>query len=115
MLKNLKNKVEYCLEHYPETRNSDIALTIKIWQVYYGVGDTIAVEQLYNLSREDNVKRIRAHFQNDKGRFVPTVWAVAKQRNFKEEEWRRLLGYNPELKTPEPQQNYRGINFLYKK
>jgi len=34
----LQDQILYCLEKYPKSRDSDIALTIIIWQVYYPRG-----------------------------------------------------------------------------
>jgi len=92
-IKNLKGKIEYCLRNYPETRNSDITLTIKIWQTFYGISDFVSLKDLYNLPREDNVKRIRAKIQNDQKKFLPTILKVAKKRGILEDEWRVAMGY----------------------
>lgn len=54
---------------------------------------------LYELPKEDNVKRIRATIQNQKNQFLPTDEVIRKKRQIKEEEWRKYLGYNPELRT----------------
>ena len=99
-MKTLKSQVEHCLQTLPETRNSDITLTIAIWKRFYEeklfkdeFGATaVRVRDLMELPREDNIKRIRAQF-NAKGQYMPTVWKVAKQRGFKETEWRNFLGY----------------------
>lgn len=34
-IKTLKFQVEHCLKEFPETRDSDITLTIAIWKVFY--------------------------------------------------------------------------------
>lgn len=92
----LKKQVAKILQEYPETRNSDITLTIKIWQTFYGVGEIIEVKSLYDLPREDNVKRIRAKFCEEKKRWAyPTSLQVALKRKIKEQEWRIALGYQP--------------------
>ena len=94
MDKTLKQKVETILREQPETRNSDIALTIAIWKRYYGVEDSITLNRLYDLPREDNVKRIRAVFQNDNNHFLPTSEEVRKKRGIEESKWREYLGYD---------------------
>lgn len=98
--RKLKGQIEYCLEHIPETRNSDLHLTIQIWKEFYPekmrfLGERMAVEvrDLYDLPREDEIKRIRATIQNEEKRFPPTSWEVAKQRKWNEVEWQNLLGY----------------------
>jgi len=105
-LKVLKNQVEYCLINYPHTRNSDISLTIKLWEEFYpesilithdnGV-HCIPLNYLFIIPREDNIKRVRANFQS-KGQFLPTEKEIAIKRGWKEEEWRKALGYNPEMR-----------------
>lgn len=102
----LKDQVEAILKKYPDTRNSDIALTIAIWKEYYPsrikVGKTgeegIWLKDLYDLPREDNVKRVRATF-NAAGQYYPTDWKVAKGRGIEENQWRIALGYPPRGQT----------------
>lgn len=93
-LNTLKNQVEAVLIDDPETRNSDIALTIGVWVRFYGVKMSIEVSQLYKLPREDNVKRIRAKFQNEENKYLPTSWEVAEKRGINERTWRRFMGYD---------------------
>ncbi len=99
-MNTLKKQVEKVLRGYPETRNSDITLTIKIWQMFYGVGRVVDVNLLYDLPREDNVKRIRAKFCEQKESWAyPTSLEVAKKRQIKEDEWRMALGYASSLEA----------------
>lgn len=81
-----------------EARNSDIALTILIWQRWYGVSDldngTIHVRRLLDLPREDNVKRVRAKLQNEEHKYLPTNPDVLIKRGILEEYWQDALGYN---------------------
>lgn len=96
-IQNLEKKVFAVLSSVPQTRNSDIELTIEIWRRYYskyiivssvsGV-EAVRLRDLFELPREDNVKRVRAHIQNDLGKFLPTDWAVARQRKINEQTWR---------------------------
>lgn len=102
--KNLYKKVITCLRDYPETRNSDIELTRRIWLVYYRAylrwfadpldnEALVPLKYLNELPREDNIKRIRAAIQNDEKKFIPTNWKVAQKRKWEEIEWRKALGY----------------------
>lgn len=102
MIKKLKEKVKFCLEKYPETRDSDITLTIKIWETYNynkllkreADGKTyVALDSLYDLPREDNIKRIRANFQT-KGLYLPTSLEVAKQRRINMDIWHKEMAFN---------------------
>jgi protein-arginine kinase len=105
----LQDEVEQCLEKYPETRNSDIELTIRIWREFHedefreilsknidkDVLDRFKAVMM-ELPREDNVKRYRAEIQNVQKRLVPTDEKIAIKRKFKVEEWQKLLGYRQE-------------------
>lgn len=106
-IKNLKSQVEVTLRDIPLTRNSDIALTIAIWRNFYPAslienGQAVLLKQLFTLPREDNVKRIRAYFQNDKKMYWPTDEKVAKARGFNMEEWRVAMGYPTSEGTYKP-------------
>jgi hypothetical protein len=102
----LKNQILNILREIPETRNSDITLSIELWKRYHpeyikknNTGELgIWLKDLYNLPSQDNVKRIRALVQNEEGKFLPTSWEVAKQRKIKEEEWLNYIRDNSEYK-----------------
>ena len=93
----LKDQVEYTLETYPKTRDSDKLLTWDIWITFYDATMYINKDQFMNLPSEDNIKRIRAHIQNTLKRYLPMTWAVAEARGWSEKAWRELLGYQPGL------------------
>jgi len=95
MLETLKSQVEAVLADEPETRNSDIGLLIAIWRKFYGIKMAVNVSQLYELPREDNVKRIRAKFQNEEGKYLPTELKIALKRGILEDKWRAFMGYAP--------------------
>lgn len=104
-----KTMVENILRNVPESRNSDITLMIEIWKKYYpeklkkgSTGELgVWVKDLYDLPREDGVKRIRASF-NHEGKYFPTDWKVAKGRGIKEDVWRQELGYPAKADTANP-------------
>lgn len=98
----LKKMVEYILDENPkyrgvQARNSDIALTILIWQRWYSVGtnddSVLHLYRLFDLPREDNVKRVRAVFQNTEHKYLPTSLEVLKKRGIEREYWEDALGY----------------------
>lgn len=106
----LKKQVEYILKNQAATRNSDIALTIAVWQRFFpqrivkspkSGREFILIKDLYDLPREDNVKRIRAGF-NARGKYWPTEAKIAKRRGIKEDEWREELGYPRRDETYNP-------------
>lgn len=101
-MRNLKDKILYCLTTKPETRNSDIKLTNFFWIHYYPEkifqNDKkefcVRLLDLYDLPTEDSIKRVRAVIQNVDGVCLPTDENVRKQRKISEEKWREYLGYN---------------------
>ena len=100
--KQLQIQIEHCLERYPDTRNNDINLTIQVWSSFYAglihKGGWLLLENLHELPTQDAIRRIRAVIQNDKKKFLPTNVRVAKKRGYQEEDWRKYLGLNPEMR-----------------
>ena len=90
----LQDKIIHCLRKHPATRNSDIKLTNAIWYEFHydkiirlDSGKlAVKLEDLYELPREDHVKRLRARL-NSKGLYMPTDKKVLKARKLLETEW----------------------------
>lgn len=99
-INTLDYKVRAVLASDEKSRNSDIRLTQMVWWKYYR-GSLIErdgrvyvdVAKLFDLPREDNIKRIRAKIQNVEKKFLPTDPEVAKKRGWEIESWREYLGY----------------------
>ena len=98
-IKDLDRKVRYCLSKDEASRNSDIRLTQVIWWTYYRDSlkeiDNVfyvSLGKLFDLPREDNIKRIRAKIQNEEKLYLPTDPKVAKKRGWLEDDWRTYLG-----------------------
>lgn len=96
--KTLKQQVDYILGQFPETRNSDTLLTVKLWEHFchdklsrFGGEWFVKVDLVGVLPREDHIKRVRATIQNVEKRHLPTNWDVARQRKWAEEEWKAFL------------------------
>lgn len=72
-LSTLKTRVAGVLNLFPATRDSDIALSIRYWEMFqpdlFGAG-IIKVADLFKLERETHLVRVRALIQNDYGLFV---------------------------------------------
>ena len=106
-IKTLRGQVEHILETIPETRNDDIRLTLEIWKAFYpgfikrdeNNYSIIRLADIWEMPREDNVKRVRAQIQNEERRFLPTSPEVLKKRGMLTEEWRKALGYTPKDET----------------
>lgn len=93
-LQTLKSQVEHILKNFPDARNSDITLTMTLWKQFYPNRivnkDFIRLIDLFELPREDNIKRIRAKF-NSQNKYLPTSLEVALQRGILEERWRLFI------------------------
>jgi len=85
----LKSEVRHILLNYPATRNSDILLTIQLWKTFHdgqlitgkdGTSKYINIETLFDLPREDHIKRYRAFIQNKEGCYLPTDPKILKER-----------------------------------
>jgi hypothetical protein len=113
-LRTLDAQVRYCLEKFPATRNSDITLTQQLWMTFHkGVllfseqyGYCAQLTKLFDLPREDNVKRVRAKIQNTEFLFLPTSLGVAKKRGWHEEDWLKYLRTKPSVETPVVEPSY---------
>ncbi len=115
-IKTLKGQIKHCLEAYQETRNSDLTLMIKVWEVFYSdflLDGAVPLKALYELPREDSVKRLRAMF-TAKGLYYPTTWEVAKARAINEDEWRVAVGCPVKNEIPEQKPSYIPPSFITK-
>lgn len=102
---HLKEKILKVLKEVPITRNCDIKLTVALWRKYYpnhlkfrqeDQQEYVSLRSLFDLPREDHIKRIRAVIQNIEHKYLPTDPSVRKKRKISEEEWRKasLNGFN---------------------
>lgn len=94
--------IEEVLRDLPASRDSDVVLTLEIWQRFYpeklrgglsGMPQYVYLEDIFSLPREDNIKRLRAVVQNTRGLYPPTTLKVALERRMSENQWRAALGY----------------------
>jgi hypothetical protein len=85
-------KVAHTLNYYPATRDSDITLSIKLLRTYYPnlvhSGDTIRLNDLYNIPKFYDMQRHRARLQNTYGLFraSPEVAAFRMKRELDQAE-----------------------------
>ena len=100
-MKKLKDKILYCLENYPRTREDDITLTLTLWWKFYNdhikeVDGEYYVKcvSLRDIPREDHIKRVRATIQNEENKYLPQNPEVRKQRKISADKWRKYLWYN---------------------
>jgi hypothetical protein len=70
---SLKDRVAFILNHYPETRDSNITLAIRYYEVFHpeDVKDgCMELESFYRLPKMYDMQRVRAIVQNDYGLFL---------------------------------------------
>ncbi len=95
-LTTLTNRIEYCLERYPHTRNSDIDLFASVCENFYPPFE----RPLYNyrdlagamhqLPSLDHVARLRRNIirKNNYKKYLPTNPNIAIFRGISEQIWR---------------------------
>lgn len=90
----LTEQILFILDKIPDTRNDDVLLTLEIWKEFYSEKlldfeswQAVMLSELFQLPREDHIKRIRAKIQNDEKKFLPTSWEVAKKRQINQWVW----------------------------
>lgn len=91
----LKDKVEYILYKFPSTRDCDVELTLMVYVeffknriVYRNDRIYIPASSLFVLPTQDNIRRIRAYFQNTKGKYPPCDPDTIKRRGTLECVWK---------------------------
>ena len=96
---DLDEQVKNCLQNFEEARNDDVRLVMKVWIKYYSQhlintsfdNWSMSLQRLYDLPSQASIIRIRAKYQNDKKKYLPTHWEVAKRRGWKREDWEWYL------------------------
>lgn len=86
-------KVGLILSHFPETRDSDIALQLRYWEEYQSDiynGGAIYPEDLFRLERLTSISRARAKIQNEYGLYLSKSEKVRRQRKQKEDVEREI-------------------------
>lgn len=66
-LDSLQERVAWLLNHYPSTRDSDVALQLAYWEKFennLSAGNSVLKEDLYVLTRLTTIARARAKIQN---------------------------------------------------
>jgi hypothetical protein len=99
-IKRLKDQVRECLEENPETRNSDRSLAIAVLQKFYDIGETMTMQQFFDVPNFEGIARCRRKFQ-EAGFYPPTDRKIALERGWLQEDWQKAMGYNPLQKDPD--------------
>ena len=97
--KTILNKVGMILNRFPHTRNSDVALLIKFWEVFEGHNtNSIEKKDLYMYERLTSIARARAKIQNEYGLFP----ADQKVRGFRQKKEDKEKEFQIESKPEMP-------------
>lgn len=98
--RHLNTRVASILNRYPETRNSDITLQLRYWQIYNGLNsDIINVRDLYKLERLNSITRARAKIQNEYKLFQADKKIRRRRKVLEEEEKEEQLLDKPLYNT----------------
>jgi hypothetical protein len=88
VISDLKTKVAWILNLFPHTRNSDISLTLKYWELFNADifnPTSMNPRDLFKLERETSIVRVRAKIQNEYQLF-PADAAIRGRRRALEED-----------------------------
>lgn len=94
-----RDKVAWILNHYPETRNSDIALQIKFWETFEAdryKGRSISPDDLYKLTRLTSLVRERARIQNVYNLFIASSEIRQQRGTLSDEEKEKAIEDKPD-------------------
>jgi hypothetical protein len=90
----LQERVAWILNHYPDARDSDVALQLEYWEMFqpeFLEGEYIRKKDLYQLARLTSLTRARAKIQNTYRLFLASP-DVRKHRGKLSEEEREKAG-----------------------
>lgn len=93
VVSDLKTRVAWILNLFPATRNSDIALTLKYWELFQrDIFNPVSMSprDLFKLERETGIVRVRAKIQNEYQLF-PADSSVRRRRRALEEDMREAV------------------------
>lgn len=98
--KHLTTRVANILNRYRESRNSDITLQIKYWQVYNGLtSNFVDLTRLYTLEKLTSLSRARAKIQNEYKLFVADDEVRRRRKTLEEVEKEAQLLDKPSYGT----------------
>lgn len=96
----LQERVAWVLNHFPDTRNSDITLQLKYWERFeqdlYD-GRSVEPENMYKLTRLTSLQRARAKIQNSYGLFQASPDVRRSRGKLSAEEKEKAATQQPDL------------------
>jgi Protein of unknown function (DUF3800) len=96
----IQERVAWILNHYPDTRNSDITLQLKYWERFEPdlyAGGAIEPADMYKLTRLTSLQRARAKIQNSYGLFQASPDVRRRRGKLSEEEREKAATQQPDV------------------
>ena len=94
----LQHRVAWILNHFPECRDSDITCQIRYWHTFQSDlfdGHSVAVADLYRLTRLTSISRARAKIQNTYRLFLGSPEVRRRRGQLSEEEKEKAIEEQP--------------------
>lgn len=94
----LHHRVAWILNHYPETRDSDVTLYIAYWKEFESDlidRDSVDLKNIYRLTRPASLTRARAKLQNEFRLFLASADIRKRRGTLSDEEKERALTIRP--------------------
>lgn len=97
-LDKLQHRVAWILNHYPRTRDSDVALSIQYWREFQSElldGEHVKLRDVYRLARFPTLARWRRRLQYDCSLFLASPAVRRARGKLSEEEKERAIEFEP--------------------
>jgi len=94
----IRDRVAWILNHFPESRDSDITLQLKFWETFEShifKGGSINPNDLYELTRLTSITRARQTIQNDYNLFLASPEVRERRGTMSEEEKEKIISSKP--------------------
>jgi hypothetical protein len=88
VMSDVKTKVAWVLNMFPPTRNSDVSLTLKYWELFHSDlfnPTSMNPRTLFKMERETNIARMRAKIQNEYNLFPADEHVRRRRRELQED------------------------------
>jgi hypothetical protein len=99
VMSDVKTKVAWVLNMFPHTRNSDISLTLKYWELFHSDifhPTSMNPRTLFKMERETSIARVRAKIQNDYQLFPADADIRRRRRELAEDVKEAVVEDKPE-------------------
>lgn len=96
-LGTLHERIAWILNHYPETRDSDVKLQLQYWDNFEGYdGGMISPDDLFRFTRLTSIARARAKLQNEYKLFLANIEVRKHRGTLSENEREKAIEQKPE-------------------